>query len=86
MYQLEQIGNLILVSLEGQVKDEEIEYINKQLKKLSAMEEDGEEVVVSLNIANLDGSKKLIQSESALNKIVDFCVENNIRLYSYICE
>jgi hypothetical protein len=86
MYLIEKIGELVLITLEGNVKDEEIQAIKQEIKKLTKVEDDDEEegVVISLNRANLDGSIKDTKLESRYQEIIDFCVEANIRVYSYM--
>jgi hypothetical protein len=85
MYLIEKIGELVLITLEGNVQDEEIQTIKKGIKHLTKVEDDEEEgVVISLNRANLDGSIKDNKLESRYQEIIDYCVEANIRVYSYI--
>ncbi|NIM14937.1 MAG: hypothetical protein GTO45_23475 [Candidatus Aminicenantes bacterium] len=85
MYLIEKIGELVLITLEGNVKDEEIQAIKTEIKNLTKVEDDDEEgVVISLNRANLDGSIKDTKLESRYQEIIDFCVEANIRVYSYM--
>jgi hypothetical protein len=85
MYLIEKIGELVLITLEGNVQDEEIQAIKNEIKQLTKVEDDDEEgVVISLNRANLDGSIKDTKLESRYQEIIDFCVDTNIRVYSYI--
>lgn len=85
MYLIEKIGELVLITLEGNVQDEEIQAIKHEIKRLTKVEDDDEEsVVISLNRANLDGSIKDNKLESRYQEIIDYCVEANIRVYSYI--
>jgi hypothetical protein len=83
MYRIEKIGQLILVTMENEVSDEEIKTIKKELKNLAAVDD---EVVVSLNQANMDGTKKPVDSKSRYQEIIDYCIESSIRIYSYACE
>jgi len=85
MYLIEKIGELVLITLEGNVQDEEIQAIKKDIKRLTKVEDDDDEgVVISLNRANLDGSIRDDKLETRYQEIIDFCVEANIRVYSYI--
>lgn len=85
MYRLEKIGHLILITLEGDLNDTDIANIKGELTKMADVDD---EVVVSLNVAGSDGSPRAPDSseETNYNHIVNFCIEQDIRLYSYIYE
>lgn len=85
MYRLEKIGHLILVTLEGNILDNEIAFIKGELIKMAKVDD---EVVVSLNVANAEGTPKKPEGneEAKYNDVVNFCIERDIRLYSYIYE
>jgi LEA14-like dessication related protein len=84
MYLVEKIGELILVTMEGQVTSEEVEAVKHQLKEIAKMED---EAVVSLKLSSPDGSKIPVKEEkSRYNEIIEFCNKSNIRIYSYVYE
>lgn len=84
MYLVEKIGQLILITLEGSVKEEELESIKKQLKEIAAKERiDHEELVVSLSINPTGGDERTPEMQRVILEIVEFCKEFELRLYSY---
>jgi hypothetical protein len=85
MHEVEKLGHLILVTLEGQVDNNEIASIKLQLRNLKHQDD---EVVVSLNLSQPDGSKLPVREEmqKRYNEIAEFCNQENIRLYSYVNE
>ncbi|UCH95679.1 MAG: hypothetical protein JSV88_02220 [Candidatus Aminicenantes bacterium] len=84
MYLVEKIGELILVTLEGPVTNEEIQAVKHQLKDMAELED---EAVVSLNLSTLEGTRISINDEkSRYNEIIEFCNKHNIRIYSYASE
>ena len=84
MYLLEKIGELMLVTLEGPVTDEEVKAIKKQLVQSIEGEED--EVVVSFYQHKPDGTKIPVKQENRQQEIIDFCIQHNIRIYSYFSD
>ena len=82
MYLVEKIGQLILITLEGLVKDEEIENIKNQLKKVSD-KEGVDEVVVSLSTSPPESDKTTPEMQKRMQEIIEFCNEHGIRIYSY---
>jgi len=84
MYLVEKIGQLILVTLEGPVKEEEVESIKKQLKEIAAKERiDDEELVVSLSIKPAAVDETTPEMQKYILEIVEYCKECGLRLYSY---
>jgi hypothetical protein len=82
MYLVETIGHLILITLEGLVGVEETEIIKKQLREIIA--EDGkEEAVVSLCTQPPEAEKTTPEMHTAVQHIIDFCNDQQIRIYSY---
>jgi 2-hydroxy-3-keto-5-methylthiopentenyl-1-phosphate phosphatase len=82
MYLVEKIGQLVLITLEGLVKDEEIENIKIQLKKVSD-KEGVDEVVVSLSTSPPESDKTTPDMQKRMQEIIEFCNEHGIRIYSY---
>jgi hypothetical protein len=84
MYLVEKIGQLILVTLEGPVKEGEVESIKKQLKEIAAKERiDDEELVVSLSIKPEGVDETSPEMQKYILEIVEYCKECGLRLYSY---
>lgn len=82
MYLVEKIGQLILITLECLVTDEDVKTIEKQLKDIKD-KEGNEEMVVSISAAPTEGGKAPPELQQCLSTIVDFCEKNEIRIYSY---
>lgn len=82
MYLVEKIGQLVLITLEDLVRDEEIEIIKNQLKKISD-KEGVEEVVVSLSTSPPESDKTTAEMQKSMQEIIEFCNEKGIRIYSY---
>ncbi len=82
MYLLEKIGQLILITLEGLVSNEERENIKNQLKKI--IDKEGiDEVVVSLSTSPPEADKTTPEMQESMQEIIEFCNEHGIRIYSY---
>lgn len=83
MYEVEKIGNLVLITLEGDVSEEEISSIKNQLKKVAEVPND--DVVVSFNLTK---SKKstAFEIENRKNELLKFCHLSGLRVYSYRVE
>ena len=82
MYLLEMIGQLILITLEGLVNNEEIENVKNQLKEI--IDKEGiNEVVVSLSTSPPEADKTTLEMKERMQEIVGFCNEHGIRIYSY---
>ena len=81
MYQVEKIGNLILVTLEGEVTNEEIDTIKDELKKVAEVVKD--EVVVSFNFSHRKGLRMSFTLEMKINELLKFCHLSGLRVYSY---
>ena len=81
MFIVERIGKLILITLEGEMEEEEVEIIKVQIEKMAQREV---EAVVSINQATLksrdEGDHNI---QDAVTDIVDFCQDKSIRVYSY---
>lgn len=82
MYLLEKIGQLILITLEGQVSNEEIENIKNQLMEI-INKEGIDEVVVSLSTSPPKVDKTTPEMQESMQEIIEFCNEHGIRIYSY---
>lgn len=82
MYMVEKIGQLILITLEGHINDQDACVIRKKLEDIVNKED---EVVVSLNLSSLKNHTpteiKLVYTSQ--QKIIDFCNQANIHIYSY---
>jgi hypothetical protein len=84
MYLVEKIGQLVLITLEGLVKTEEVESIKKELMEISVKERiDDEELVVSLSINPTAGDERTPEMQKSILEIVESCKEYGFRLYSY---
>jgi hypothetical protein len=84
MYLVEKLGELILVTMEGQITSEEVEAVKHQLKEIAKMED---EAVVSLRLSKSDGSRISVEEEKLrYNEIIEFCNKSDIRIYSYVYE
>ncbi len=81
MYQVEKIGNLILITLEGDLSDEDIISIKNQLKKIAEVPRD--DVVVSFNHTNIKKSSMAFSIESKIDELLKFCHLSGLRVYSY---
>ena len=82
MYLLEKIGQLILITLEGQVSNEEIENIRNQLMEI--IDKEGiDEVVVSLSTSPPKADETTPEMQESMLEIIEFCNEHSIRIYSY---
>jgi len=81
MYLVEKIGNLILITIEGDIKEEEIETIKSQLSKIAEMAKD--DVVVSFNLSDHTKSVMTFTLENKINELLKFCHLSGLRVYSY---
>lgn len=81
MYLVEKIGNLILITLEGEVTDEEIETIKTRLKKIGEVAKD--DVVVSFNFSKGKGNRMSFTMEMKINELLKYCHLSGLRVYSY---
>ncbi len=81
MYLVEKIGNLILITLEGEVTDDEIDTIKVKLKKLAEVATD--DVVVSFNFSKNKGKRMSFIMEMKINELLKFCHLSGLRVYSY---
>ncbi len=81
MYLVEKIGNLILITLEGDVTDEEIDTIKSKLKKIAEVATD--DVVVSFNFSQQKGNRMSFTTEMKINELLKFCHLSGVRVYSY---
>jgi hypothetical protein len=82
MYLVEKIGQLILITLECLVTEEDVISIEKQLKEIID-KEGNEEMVVSISALPPEGEKLSPDLQECLATIVNFCEKNEIRIYSY---
>ncbi len=81
MYLVEKIGNLILITIEGDVKEDEIELIKIKLTKIAEMVKD--DVVVSFNLADQTRRAMNFTLETKINDLLKFCHLSGLRVYSY---
>jgi len=80
MYEVEKIGNLVLITLEGDVSEEEISSIKDQLKKVAEVPND--DVVVSFNLT-IAKKSTAFEIENRKNELLKFCHLSGLRVYSY---
>lgn len=80
MYEVEKIGNLVLITLEGDVSGEEISAIKEQLRKVAEVPND--DVVVSFNLSKTKQSAAF-EIENRKNELLKFCHLSGLRVYSY---
>ena len=83
MYLVEKIGNLVLITLEGDVSEPEITSIKEQLKKVAEVPND--HVVVSFNLTQAK-KDSVIELENRKNELLKYCHLTGLRVYSYRCE
>ena len=83
MYLVEKISNLILITIEDDITEEEIEHIKVQLTKIAEMAKD--EVVVSINLSEKVKEKQemCFTLENKINELLKFCYLSGLRVYSY---
>jgi hypothetical protein len=81
MYLVEKIGNLILITVEGEITDKEVENIKSQLTKVAEMAKD--DVIVSFNLGNGITGKMTFTLENKINQLLKFCHLSGLRVYSY---
>ena len=81
MYLVEKIGNLILITLEGKVTDDEIITIKSKLKDIAEVVKD--DVVVSFNLQPQKIQAMSFTLESKVNDLLKFCHISGLRVYSY---
>lgn len=80
MYLVEKIGNLVLITLEGDVSEEEITAIKTELKKVAEIAND--DVVVSFNLSKAKNST-VFELETRKNDLLKYCHLSGLRVYSY---
>lgn len=80
MYLVEKIGNLVLITLEGDVSKTEITSIKDQLKKVAEVPND--DVVVSFNLTKAKKSTAF-ELENRKNELLKYCHLAGLRVYSY---
>ena len=84
MYIVEKISNLILITLEDNITDEEIEEIKIKLAKIAEKARD--DVVVSINMSEKAKQKGMqFTMETKINELLKFCYLAGLRVYSYRC-
>lgn len=81
MYLVEKIGNLILVTFEGDVTNIEIDTIKNELKKIAEVAVD--DVVVSFNFSQKKDQGLSFTLEQKINELLKFCHISGLRVYSY---
>lgn len=80
MYLVEKIGNLVLITLEGDVSEPEITSIKEQLKKVAEVPND--DVVVSFNLTRAK-KDSVIELENRKDELLKYCHLTGLRVYSY---
>jgi hypothetical protein len=75
MFLVEKIGNLILITLEGEVSDDEID------TKIGEVAKD--DVVVSFNFSKGKGNRMSFTMEMKINELLKYCHLSGLRVYSY---
>lgn len=80
MYLVEKIGNLVLITLEGDVSEGEISSIKNQLKKVAEVPND--DVVVSFNLTKAKKATAF-ELENRKNELLKYCHLSGLRVYSY---
>ena len=78
---VEKIGNLILITIEGDIQDEEIEVIKSRLTRIAEMAKD--DVVVSFNFTEKTKNRMSFTLEHKINDLLKFCHLSGLRVYSY---
>jgi len=81
MYLVEKIGNLILLTFEGDVTHIEIDTIKNELKKIAEVAVD--DVVVSFNFSQKKDQGLSFTLEQKINELLKFCHISGLRVYSY---
>ncbi len=81
MYLVEKIGNLILITIEGDIADDEIEVIKSQLARIAEMAKD--DVVVSFKLSDQAKDGMNFTLENKINELLKFCYLTGLRVYSY---
>ncbi len=81
MYLVEKIGNLILITVEGDIADSEINIIKSQLTRIAEMAKD--DVVVSFNLSEAESRGMTFTLENKINELLKFCHLSGLRVYSY---
>jgi hypothetical protein len=81
MYLVEKIGSLILITLEGDLTEEEIQTIKAKLKTIAEVVQD--DVVVSFNLSKQKDRSMSFILENKVNDLLKFCHISGLRVYSY---
>ena len=81
MYLVEKIGNLILVTFEGDVTNIDVDTIKSELKKIAEVAVD--DVVVSFNFSQKKDQGLSFTLEQKINELLKFCHLSGLRVYSY---
>jgi len=81
MYLVEKIGNLILITVEDGINDDEIANIKVQLTKLAEIAKD--DVVVSFNLSDQTKAGMNFTLEKKINEVLKFCYLSGLRVYTY---
>jgi len=84
MYLVEKIGQLVLITLEGLITDEEKKTIEKKLKEIIDAE-GSEEIVVSLSTSPPEADSSTPEMQKSMDEIIELCKQYDIRIYSYRC-
>jgi hypothetical protein len=81
MFLVEKIGNLILITIEGDIEDNQIENIKTKLTKIAEMAKD--DVVVSFNLTERTRNEMSFTMENKINELLKYCHLTGLRVYSY---
>lgn len=82
MYQVEKIGQLILITLEDMVTNDDKKSIEKKLMEI--IDKEGtEEVVVSLSTSPPEADRTTPEMQKSMAEVIALCEQHKIRIYSY---
>lgn len=77
---VEKVGNLILITLEGDVNEQDISTAKKEVEKIAEIPND--DVIVSLNLDKISNTKSA-EIENKKNELLKYCHLSGLRVYSY---
>jgi len=80
MYLYETIDKLVLLTLEGYVTEPEFDEIRE---KLQSGRDNGQELVVSIDLSYLDREDSTREVEKGINDLLRFCHDSDIRVHFY---
>ena len=80
MFLIEKIDRLILLTIEGELKDGEVNSIKSKLKELIKT---NDEIVLSIDLSYVNKKSVNYIEESKINEILEFCHVSGIRVHFY---